>query len=117
MKTREIQLRRMKTITNVASIDDLLDKVKRQGYQLEFRREADCLYCIELNCRVTPDSFIVDEYYHFEYPSDPDRDRILYAISSAQDLKGFLVDTCFGYEDNISPEMFQKLNMEYTLKE
>jgi hypothetical protein len=115
MKTHEIQLTKKETIKNASSIDDLLGEVKRKGYQFEFRREADCLYCAEENYMLTPDNFIVDEYFHFEYPSDPNKDRMLYAISSLEGLKGFLIDTCFVYEDNISPEMFQKLNLEYVL--
>jgi len=97
------------------SISETLGDLKKRGYQLEFRREATCLYCIELNSWITPDSFIVDEYYYFEDISKTDRDRTLYAISTTQGLKGYLVDASFVYEDNISPEMAQKLKWEYTL--
>lgn len=113
MKNPQTQLKRMEIITNASTFDEIIDDVKRQGYGHEFRREADVLYCAGLKRWITPGEFIVDEYYHFEYPSDPDRDRILYAISSIDGLKGFLVDAYFVYEDNISPEMFQKLNVEY----
>jgi hypothetical protein len=37
---------------------------------------------------------------------------VLYAVSSIQGLKGFFVDACFVYEDNISPELAQKLNQK-----
>jgi hypothetical protein len=103
------------SILNPMSISETLAGLKKRGYQLKFRREATCIYSVELNHWITPDSFIVDEYYHFEDSSNIDRDRTLYAISSTQGLKGFLADTCFAYEDNISPEMLQKLNPEYIL--
>lgn len=97
------------------SISEPLNDLKKRGYQLEFRREATCLYCIGLNSWIAPDSFIVDEFYHFEDVSNMYGDRTLYAISSLQGLKGFLVDTCLVYEDNISPEMAYKLKLEYAL--
>jgi len=101
--------------TMPTSINEVIDEIKGRGYQLKFRREATCLYCIELNRWITPDSFNVDEHYFFEDVSNMDRDRALYAISFPDGLKGFLVDTCFVYEDNISAEMLQKLKLGYAL--
>ena len=105
-------------ITNQLSltmpISQKMAELKKGGYLLKFRREATCLYCIELNQWITPDSFTVDEYYHFEDSLNTDEDRMLYAISSIEGQKGLLVDTCFVYEDNISPEMMQRLKWEYT---
>ena len=98
-------------------VNEKLADLKKRGYQLEFRREADCLYCIGLGYRITPDSFIIDEYYHFEDISNTDKDRTLYAISATQGFKGYLVDASFVYEDNVSPEMAQKLKMEYSYPE
>jgi hypothetical protein len=83
-----------------------------RGYELKFRREATGLNCVDMSCLITADNFSVDEYYHFEDPSNTDRERTLYAVSSVQGLKGFLVDACFVYEDNISPEMARKLSWD-----
>ncbi|QEC40672.1 phosphoribosylpyrophosphate synthetase [Pseudobacter ginsenosidimutans] len=90
-----------------------LEELKTRGYQLQFRREATCLYCNELEQWINPESFVVDEYYHFEDASSTDEARTLYAITATEGKKGFLVDTCLVYEDNISPEMTQKLRWEY----
>jgi hypothetical protein len=98
------------------SVSKTLTDIKERGYQLKFRREATCLFCMELNRRITPDSFMVDEYYHFEDNTNPDGDRTIYAISTIQGINGFLVDTCLVYEDNISPEMNEKLIFEYLLE-
>ena len=111
----EKQLMPTQVTPNPDSIGEVVTDLKKRGYQLKFRREATCVYCIELSHWIMPDSFIVDEHYYFQDTSTADRDRTLYAISSIQGLKGFLVDTCFVYEDNISPEMAQKLNLEYAL--
>lgn len=90
-------------------IVETLNELKRKEYKLKFRRETTCLYCLELHLWILPDDFTVDASYHFEELSDPDADRILYAISSVEGIKGFLVDTCNVYADNISPEMMEKL--------
>jgi hypothetical protein len=94
-------------------ITETLDELKRKNYKLMFRREPGCLYCFDLNQWIMPEDFTVDESYYFEKPETPDADRILYAISSAQGRKGFLMDTCNVYADNISPEMMRKLNNAY----
>jgi len=76
-----------------------------------FNREATCLYCHQLEEWIPPENFIVDESYYFEEIESPDADRMLYAISLSQGIKGFLVDTCGVYTDNISPAMVQKLKL------
>ena len=100
---------------NFEAINERVTELRNRGYQLQFRREATCLNCIELSCLLTPDSFNVDDYYHFEDALNTDKERTLYAVSSPGGLKGFLVDTCFVYEDNISAEMAQKLKWDYSL--
>jgi hypothetical protein len=99
------------------SISEIVADLKSRHYSLSFRREATCLHCMALNWRITPDHFTVDEYYHFEDPLRPDGDRMIYAISSTQGHRGFLVDSCFVYEDNISVEMMQKLQQATALTE
>jgi len=92
-------------------ITETLSMLKRKEYKLKLRREATCLYCFELKKLITPDDFKVDESYYFEITSNPDAERMLYAISLSQGLKGFLIDTCNVYSDNISSEMVQKLKL------
>jgi len=97
-------------VTNSHSaITEVLDELKKKEYRLAFRREATCLYCDELHLEITPDNFNVDESFYFGEIDNPDEDRTLYAISLTQGAKGFLIDSCNVYTDNISPEMMQKL--------
>ena len=88
----------------------MLNELKRKGYKLKFTREAACIYCFEWQQWIMPANFMVDESYYFEETMNPDADRMLYAISLSQGGKGFLIDTCNVYMDNISPEMTQRLN-------
>ena len=109
MTRKEKQLSNIHTLHGLESIDQIVADLRTRGYELRFRREAIGLNCTELSYLITPDDFNVDEYYHFEDALHTDRERTLYAVSLVQGLKGFLVDACFVYEDNISPEMAQKL--------
>jgi len=93
-------------------ITEMLNTLKRKEYNLKLRREATCLYCFELQRMIMPEYFTVDESYYFEVTFNPDADRVLYAISLSQGLKGFLIDTCNVYADNISYEMVQKLKLD-----
>jgi hypothetical protein len=89
----------------------ILDELKRKGYQLKFRRDAECIYCFEWSQWIKPASFKIDEFYYFAEPVNPDASRMLYAISLSQGGKGFLIDSGDVYMDNISPEMKRKLNL------
>ena len=95
-----------------SSIIARLAQLKEKDYLVKFKREATSLFCFELNQWIRPDNFTVDESFYFREISNPDADRMLYAISLPQGVKGFLVDTCGVYADNISPEMMQKLKSE-----
>jgi len=61
---------------------------------------------------ISPDNFTVDESFYFQEISNPDADRMLYVISLSQGVKGYLIDTCGVYADNISLEMMQKLKLK-----
>ncbi|MBV4355854.1 hypothetical protein [Pinibacter aurantiacus] len=89
----------------------VLNKLEKKEYTLKLRREATCLYCFELNNWILPEDFMVDEYYHFGEAADPDAERILYAISLSNGLRGFLIDSCNAYTDNISLQMVLKFRL------
>jgi hypothetical protein len=96
-------------LIGISSITETLNELKRKEYKLRFRREATCLYCNELLQWVVSENFNVDEPYYFEEIETPDADRMLYAISLSQGVKGFLIDTCNVYMENTSPEMMEKI--------
>jgi len=94
----------------------VLSELKRRNYKLKFKRETTCLYCFELDDWIMPENFMVDESYYFEEIFNPGADRMLYAISLSTGGKGFLIDTCNVYMDNISIEMIQKLKPDDLIK-
>jgi hypothetical protein len=93
------------------SLVDALYDLKSRGYEADFEIQPNCLYCGELDLRVQPEEFMVDEIHRFEENSSPDDNSVLYAISSSAGVKGTLVDAYGVYAENMSFEMAQKLRM------
>ncbi len=93
------------------SIAEALDDFKKRGYLTEFMRDPNCLYCAAFHLWITPEQFSVDVSYYLERISNPDEDRVFYAITSSVGIKGVLVEACGVYTDNIGLEMAQKLSM------
>jgi hypothetical protein len=96
-----------KQLTQV--IKSIIAVLRKEDYTILFRREATCLYCLELNELVMPEDFSIDHSYSFQEIDNPDADRVLYAISFGQGRKGYFIDTCNVYSDNISSDMMEKL--------
>jgi hypothetical protein len=94
---------------NYDSLIDALDDLKKRGYEADFATQTVCLYCGDLDIRLDPEDFHVDEHYRFEDGSTPDDNAVLYAISSTTGLKGTLVDAYGAYAENMSFEMAKKL--------
>jgi hypothetical protein len=87
-----------------------LKELKSKGYELEFRRVATCIYCLEWQQWIMPAHFIVDDAHYFEGVLDPNADRLLYAISLSRGGRGFLIDSCTVYRDNIGLKMVHRLD-------
>ncbi|MES1217817.1 MAG: phosphoribosylpyrophosphate synthetase [Bacteroidota bacterium] len=94
---------------NYESLIDALDDLKKRGYQADFAIQTVCLYCGDLDLRLNPEEFNIDEVYRFESNSNPGDSSILYAISSSSGVKGTLVDSYGAYADSLSFEMAKKL--------
>ncbi len=97
------------------SIMQRLDGLKDQGFRLSFRRDATCIYSTGSNEPLYPDEFSIEETYYLEDVANPDAERIIYAISLVDGRRGYLVDPCNVYSDNISYEMEQKLQWQYPI--
>lgn len=95
---------------NYESLVDALSDLKGRGYEAEFETEPFCLYCSDLDIRLNPEAFHVDEVYRFEEDSNPDDNAVLYAISSATGVRGTIVDGYGPTAEHLSFEMVQKLS-------
>ena len=98
---------------NYNSLVDALDDLRKRGYEADFTTQTVCLYCGDLDMRLYPEEFNIDELYRFEGDSNPDNNSILYAISSATGAKGTLVDSYGTYSANLNFEMAKKLQAHH----
>ncbi|MBO9631545.1 MAG: phosphoribosylpyrophosphate synthetase [Chitinophagaceae bacterium] len=97
---------------NFDSLVDALSDLKERGYDADFATQTVCLYCGDLDLRLDPEDFHVDEFYRFEGDSNPDDSSVLYAITSATGVKGTLVDAYGAYAGELSFDMARKLQTD-----
>jgi hypothetical protein len=100
---------------NYESLIEALADLKSRGYTTAFETLQTCLYCGDLDIRLNPEEFTVDEVYRFEGDSSPDDNAIVYAITSDEGVKGTLVDAYGAYSANLSFEMVQKLRDHHSM--
>ena len=100
---------------NYESLVDALDDLRKRGYDADFATQTVCLYCGDLDLRLNPEEFNVDEVYRFEGDSNPDDNSVLYAISSSAGVKGTLVDGYGAYSESLNFEMAKKLQAHYAI--
>lgn len=77
---------------NYNSLSDALNDLKQRGYKADFKTQTVCLYCGDLDVRLDPQDFNVDESYRFEEDSNGNS-CLLLAITSSTGLKGTLTDS------------------------
>jgi len=95
---------------NYESLVEALEDLRKRGYTTDFESFKNCLYCGDLDIRLNPEEFTVDEVYRFEGDSNPDDSSIVYAITSSTGVKGTLTDAYGAYSANLSFDMVQKLH-------
>ena len=94
------------------TVSETLNRLKNEGYELDFNLETDCVECKSRELKLYPNDFVIDSYYRFEGASDPDDNAIIYAISSKDGLKGTLLDAYGIYADSITSEMLERLKID-----
>jgi hypothetical protein len=76
---------------NYESLNDALSDLKNKGYEDDFAIPSFCLYCSDLDMRLDPEHFHVDEIDRVAGNSTSGDSATLYAISSSAGVKGTLV--------------------------
>ena len=79
---------------NYISPDEALSDLKKKGYDADFGFETEpfCLYCGDLDMRLNPEAYHVDQSLRFDDPSNPNNGETVYAISTSTGVRGVLVD-------------------------
>ncbi len=88
----------------------VLERLKKAGFTLDFNLEPECIHCTQENLRLNPEDFEIVETVRLEGMSDPDDNVIVYAIESKEGQKGVLISAYGVYaEDSTSAELAAKL--------
>ncbi|WPV02578.1 phosphoribosylpyrophosphate synthetase [Mucilaginibacter sp. cycad4] len=94
-----------------ATVTEAITKLKEQGYTHEFSLEDDHLKAGGENFPV--EEFEIVDLYRYEGPSDPADEAIVYALASADGVKGTLV-TGYGIStDEATIETLKNLHYKY----
>lgn len=89
-------------MNNMSTVSEVLNKLKEQGYTVDFNLNDNCLVCHGNSLKIHPEEFVVDKHYRFEGETDPGDEAIVYAISSAKyNIRGTLVN---GYGTSSDPD-------------
>ncbi len=95
----------------MTTLSEVLNKLKSEGYTIDFNLQENCLVCQGNSLEIMPDDFVVDRHFRFEGQSDPGDEAIVYAISSVKhDIKGTLVNGYGIYSDPLSDRMIKALS-------
>jgi len=76
---------------NYQSLEDALDNLRKRGYEADFSTETDCLYCGDLDIRLDPEDFHIDEVHRFEGNSSNGEISTLYAVTSSSGVRGTII--------------------------
>jgi hypothetical protein len=79
-----------------------LADLKNRGYEADFETGSFCLYCGDLDMRLYPEEFKVDEEYRFEGDPNHEEDIVVIAITSYTGTKGVLVDSYESYSGDMA---------------
>jgi hypothetical protein len=101
----------MKTSTTAYdTVTQAVNGLKARGFTMDFNLKENCIVCN--NDKFNPEEFEIVEVYRFEGNTDPADEAVVYAIESANGLKGVLVNGYGIYSDSISSDMAKKLSFK-----
>jgi len=95
-----------------ATISEAIEKLKTQGFTLDFNLQQNRLKVGEQD--YTADEFEIVDLYRYEGPSDPADEATVYALANKSGLKGVLV-TGYGAtaDDEAAEETLKQLHYKY----
>lgn len=103
----------MKTFS---TLSEAITALKDRGYTVDFNLHPEWIECPQLDMRLKPEEFHVDEVHRFEGMNSPDDSDVLFAVSTSHGIRGLIVDAYGAYADAISPIMAKKLTIDARTK-
>lgn len=101
----------MKQKFHYATVSEAIDKLKAQGFTLDFNLAENQLKAGEQ--AYPADEFEIVDLYRYEGPSDPADEATVYALQSSSGIKGILVSGYGTSTDNASEETLKQLHYKY----
>jgi hypothetical protein len=94
-----------------ATVTEAIEKLKEQGYTLDLNLNGDKLESDGQSFPVA--DFEITDLYRYEGQSDPADEAVVYALISAEGLKGVLVTGYGNSMDEQSVEALRELHYKY----
>ncbi|MGH2575703.1 MAG: phosphoribosylpyrophosphate synthetase [Ignavibacteria bacterium] len=86
-------------VNQFETMTEALENLKNRGFTNSFKIEEDGAKSIETGELIKPEDIIIVEYHRFEGDSNPDDMSVVYAVESAQGMKGTFVDAYGTYSN------------------
>ncbi|MCT8340849.1 phosphoribosylpyrophosphate synthetase [Flavobacteriaceae bacterium TK19130] len=96
-----------------SSLSVAIKDLQENGYKEDFNLVEEGIESKNLKKEWKAGQLDVKKYYRFEGMTNPGDNSILYVIETDDGTKGLLVDNYGAGEQNISPEMIQKLKIHH----
>ncbi|WP_138991368.1 hypothetical protein [Larkinella sp. C7] len=93
------------------TLTEAMESLRERGYTHDFEPKRDYLEESGSGLKIKSDEITVDEFHRFEGTSDPGDEMTLYAISTANGMKGVFVSPQGTYSNEVTPELMQKFSL------
>jgi hypothetical protein len=100
-----------KSTDSYETLSEATTGLRLKGYTEDLNLKPHCLECLTSKLQLHPEDFEVGAFYRFEGMSNTDDNRIVYAISGKNSVKGILVDAYGLYSSSLNEAMIQKPKM------
>jgi len=95
---------------NYATKTEAIIDLQKRGYDQDFILKSEGILCVQQNELIRPEEFEITGTYRFEGKRRFCDNYIIYAIRSVEnDIKGILMTSFRGFENNISTHLWSKL--------
>ncbi len=91
------------------TLSEAVNDLKKRGFSLDFNLDENCLVCHPHKLDIK--DFEIVEVHRFEGNTDPADEAVIYAIESADGLKGVLVNGYGISADTMGADMAMKLQI------
>jgi len=92
------------------TVSNAINSLKRQGFTVDFNLEGD--YLVNDGNKIGVNDFNIVDVYRYEGNTDPSDEAAVYAIESANGIKGILVTGYGASSDAFTGEMLEKLKIK-----